>query len=79
MSGKLSDLNTHLFAALDRLADPGLSAEEIEAEVKRADAIVGLADQVIENAKTTLVAARLYAEHGDRILPHLPLIGKVEK
>ncbi len=79
MSGGLSDLNTHLFAALDRLAKDGLSAEDIETEVKRADAIVGLADQVIENAKTTLVAARLYAEHGDKILPHLPLIGKADK
>jgi hypothetical protein len=79
MSGRLSDLNAHLFSALDRLANDKLTPEQLEAEVKRADAIVGLADQVIENAKTTLVAARLYAEHGDKILPHLPLIGKADK
>lgn len=78
MKNKLGDLNNHLFAALERLGDETMTPEQIEAEAKRADAIVAVADQITENAKTMLVAARLYAEHGDKIRPMLPQIGKSE-
>lgn len=73
---RLMDLNDHLFAQLERLGDENLSDEQIEAEAKRADAIVALADQVTKNADTMLKAARLFADHGDRVLPLLPQIGK---
>lgn len=48
---KLSDLNTHLFAQLDRLSAQGLTADQIDQEVKRAGAIVSIADQVVSNAR----------------------------
>lgn len=75
---KISDLNTHLFAQLDRLSAQGLSAEQIEQEVKRAGAIVAIADQVVSNAQTQLKAAQLFGQFGPSVLPHLPLIGKAE-
>lgn len=75
----LADLNAHLFAALDRLDVENLTPEQIEAEVKRAGAIVEVADRITENAKVQLGAARLYAEHGDKILKTLPMIGKATK
>lgn len=78
MTGRLSDLNDHLFAQLDRLAQPNMSPEDIEREVKRTDAIVAVSDQVVENAKVQLTAAKLFAEHGREILPHLPLIGSAD-
>lgn len=73
---RMSDLNDHLFAALERLGDEDLTAEEIAAEAKRAEAIVAVADQITENAKMQLTAAKLYAEHRELVLPHLPMIGK---
>ena len=76
MSHSLADLNAHLFDALDRLSKPDLTAEQIQSEVDRAGAIVNVADQVTENAKVMLSAAKLYAEHGAHVLPHLPQIGK---
>jgi len=76
MKNKLGDLNNHLFAALERLNDESLSPEQIETEAKRAAAIVDIADQVIGNADLQLKAARLFAEHGNQILPMLPQIGK---
>lgn len=76
MKNRLTDLNDHLFAQLERLGDENLSADQIEAEAKRADAIVALADQVTKNADTMLKAARLFADHGDRVLPMLPQIGQ---
>jgi ribosomal protein L17 len=56
---KLSDLNDHLFAALERLNDEELTAEQIESEAKRADAIMGISDKIIANAKITLDAMKL--------------------
>ena len=80
MSGtKLSDLNDHLFEQLKRLSDPNLDAEAIEREVKRADAIVDVSDKVPHIADTSLKAAKLFAEHGQAVLPHLPQIGKSEE
>lgn len=72
----LAELNRHLFAALDRLDVENMSADQIEAEVSRAGAIVDVADRITENAKVQLQAAKLFAEHGDKILPTLPMIGK---
>lgn len=75
----LAELNKHLFAALDRLDVENLTPEQIDAEVSRAGAIVDVADRITENAKVQLQAAKLFAEHGDKILPTLPMIGKAEK
>ena len=75
MKNKMSDLNNHLFAQLERLAVENMTPEQIESEVKRTDAIVSLADQVSRNADLQLKAAKLYAEHGAAVLPHLPQIG----
>ncbi len=75
----LAELNKHLFAALDRLDVENLSPEQIEAEVSRAGAIVDVADRITENAKVQLQAAKLFAEHGDKILPTLPMIGKAKE
>ena len=72
---RLSDLNDHLFAQLERLADEGLSAEQMEQEAKRADAVVQVADQIVKNADLQLKAAKLFAEHGAGVLPMLPQIG----
>lgn len=76
MKNKMSDLNDHLFAQLERLSDEDLTHEQIEQEAKRADAIVQVSDQIIENANTQLKAAKLFAEHGAGVLPMLPAIGK---
>lgn len=78
MTNRLSDLNHHLFNQLDRLSG-NLSPEEIEQEVARTQAIVQVADQITDNAKTMLSAAKLYAEHGQHILPMLPQIGAQAK
>ena len=76
---KMSDLKDHLFAALERLGDENLTADQIATEAKRAEAIVGIADQITEAAKMQISAARLFAEHGAAVLPHLPQIGKASE
>ncbi len=77
MKNKLSDLNDHLFAQLERLSDEDLTPEQIEAEAKRGAAIVSVADNIIRNADLTFKAATFVAQHGDRYRPALSgLIGR---
>ncbi len=75
MKNKLTDLNDHLFAQLERLSDEDLSEDKIEQECKRADAIVSVSDQILSGANTQLKAATLLANHGDRFAKMLPSIG----
>jgi hypothetical protein len=75
MSTSLKDLNGFPFAQLQRLDIDHLTPDQIESEAKRAQAIVSIADQVINGADTALRAARLFAEHGAQIVPYLPQIG----
>lgn len=74
MKNKLSDLNNHLFAQLERLSDEELTAEQIEIEVKRADAIVSVADQIARGAELQLKAVKILADHGDRFKAQLPML-----
>lgn len=78
MKNRLSDLNNHLFAQLERLSEEGLSAEQIEQEGKRSEAIVSIAEQIVRNADLQLKAATIIANHGDRFIPMLPALGKSE-
>lgn len=64
MKNKLTDLNNHLFAQLERLSDETLSPEDLAKEVTRADAVVAIADCIVANAGVQLKAVALAAEHG---------------
>lgn len=65
MKNKLTDLNDHLFMQLERLSDEDLSPEQIEKEVKRAEAVVRVADCIVANAGVQLKAVQLAVEHGN--------------
>lgn len=75
MKNRLTDLNDYLFMQLERLADENLTGEALEAEVRRADAIVQVADKIVAGGKLQIDACKLVAEHGDRASKHLPMIG----
>lgn len=74
VKNKLSDLNDHLFAQLERLSDEELTPEQIDTEAKRGVAIVAVADQIIRNAALKIQAAKLVADYGADPTPHLPQI-----
>jgi hypothetical protein len=74
MKNKLTDLNNHLFAQLERLSEEGLTAEQIAQEVQRTDAIVGVSEQIVRNADLQLKAVAILANH-ERMRPHLTMIG----
>lgn len=76
MKNKISDLNDHLFAQLDRLGEEGLQGEKLELEVKRTSAIVAVSEQLVRSANVSLGAAKLVAENsrGREAVANLPLL-----
>ena len=75
MKNKLSDLNDHLFAQLERLSQEELRPDQIETEVKRGTAIVAVADQILRHASLQVQAAKIVSDYGKDPSPHLPALG----
>jgi len=69
MKNKLTDLNDHLFAQLERLGDESLDAEKLENEINRSKAISGVADRVIHNASLVLKAQVSLSDGEIRSMP----------
>lgn len=53
-NNKLTDLNNHLFAQLERLSDEDLKEDDLKKEIARAKAINGVAKHIIDNAQVSL-------------------------
>lgn len=51
MKNTLTDLNNHLFEELERLNDEELDDEQIERELKRAEGMTKIAQQIIQNGE----------------------------
>lgn len=73
MKNKLTDLNNHLFAQIERLSDESISQSEIEKEAARAEAIVSVSEQIIKNADLSLKAAKFIASQGGQYDAYIPL------
>jgi len=63
---KLSDLNNHLFAQLEKLGEEQLTGDELKEELSRARAIADLGTVIVNNAKLTLSAMK-YADETKKL------------
>lgn len=71
MKNTLVDLNNHLFEQLERLNDDELDDEQLEKEIRRAEAMTKVSSKIIANAALGLNAEKLKVEFGGRDV-HLP-------
>lgn len=71
---RLANLNDHLFAQLERLANEEMTSEQIDMEVRRSDAVVAIADQILRHATLQVQAAKIMSDHGNDPTKHLPQV-----
>ncbi len=64
MKNTLTDLNNHLFMALERLNDDDLSGEELDKELKRSSSVANIAEAIVHNADIQIRALKLKSEMG---------------
>lgn len=68
MKNSLGDLNNYLFEALERITDDSLSPEQLETELKRAEAISGIAETVVHAGELAFKALK-HADEWDKQVP----------
>lgn len=64
MNNTLGDLNNHLFAQLEKLGDDDLKGSELEAEIKRSEAMAKIGEQIIKTGELQLKAIQHMDEYG---------------
>lgn len=65
MKNKVTHLRDHMFAALERLGNEGLTPEQLKSEIERSKAISNLGHVIVESAKAQTMAARFTGEIED--------------
>ena len=73
MNNRLSDLNNHLFEQLERLNDENLTGEELDKELRRAEGIAKVSEQIIRNGELAYKTMVHMAEYGypDKSVPEM--------
>ena len=62
MKNSLCDLNDHLFDCLEGLMNDELTPEQLEKEIRRAQAVNNVAKTIIQNGRTQIEAMKLREE-----------------
>lgn len=71
----LTALSGHLFDQLERMNDDSLTAEQIEDEFKRSQAMVGISKTIVDTAKVALEGEKFKKELGYKSETLPPMIG----
>lgn len=74
MNNNLNALNNYLFESIERLVDDELTDDELQREIRRADAVKGVAATIIENGKLALSVKKHLDEYGVGENYALPLL-----
>jgi hypothetical protein len=74
MKNKLSDLNDHLFAEIERLGDEDLTGEKLSEEINRAQAVCGVAMTIVANGNLIYKAHMAAVEWESMSKKKLPVL-----
>lgn len=75
MKNRLSDLQNHLFAQIERLSDESVTGEKLESEIERAHAIANVSGEILKIAAVQIRAAEIVQRHGhDDPAKYLPRV-----
>jgi len=66
---KITDLNNHLYAQLERLGEEDITPEELELEISRSKAITSIATTVVQSFSVTVQAMTILQKSGADITP----------
>ena len=73
MKNTISDLNNYLFEQLERLNDDDLTAEQLERELSKADAVVKISGQIIQSGELAFRTMKHMDEYGYNVKDkHVP-------
>ena len=74
MKNTLGDLNNHLFAQLEKLRDDDPAGDELDAEIRRSEAMAKVGEQIIKTGELQLKAMQHMDEYGyerKKIVPEM--------
>jgi len=74
MKNKLSDLNDHLFAQIERLGDETLSQDKLAIEVVRSKQVAEVAKVIVANADLRVRASQFIVENPSAKRTQMPAI-----
>jgi len=69
MKNKISDARDHMFAALERLYDENLSADQIKDEIHKAKAIAEVGKVIVESAKAVTQFLKVTGNNPSGFIP----------
>ena len=58
MKNTLADLNNYLFESLERILDDNITADQLDIEIKRSEAVTSVARTIISNSSLALSAMK---------------------
>lgn len=66
MKNKLTDLNNHLFAQIERLSEEKIKPDQLNLEIDRAKSMSIIAKDVVEVQRLALKAQQVFSDMGDK-------------
>jgi len=74
VKNKLTDLNDHLFAQLERLADENITGDGLKTEIARSRAVADMAQRITEAARLQLEVVQIAVDY-PTVAARLPMLG----